>query len=96
MLRKLSRNLQTLSSQHREALSHQQASSHATEIGELDTKKFRMAKAVNELESESERLEVELEGLKAKLAEVDSEGVEGNEVARREREADDPTVYVDL
>lgn len=52
-----------------------------------------MAKAVNDLEAESERLETELEALKQREVELEAEGVEGGEVARREREADDPTVY---
>ena len=91
-LRKLSRNLQTLSSQHRETVLSQNGSNHASEISDLDTKKFRTAKAVNDLESESERLETELENLKARLVALDAQGAEGGEVARREREADDPTV----
>jgi len=56
---------------------------------ELDTRKFRIAKQATELEIESERLEGELETLKAKLAELDAQGMEGDELARREREADD-------
>ena len=59
---------------------------------ELDTRKFRIAKAASELEIESERLEGELEALKERLAELDAQGVEGDELARREREADDSTM----
>lgn len=59
---------------------------------ELDTKKFRIAKAAHELEIESERLEGELEVLKERLADLEAQGVEGDEVARREREADDATM----
>ncbi|KAL9114448.1 MAG: hypothetical protein Q9227_001529 [Pyrenula ochraceoflavens] len=91
-LRKLSRNLQTLNNQHRETVLSQNQSNHVVEISELDTKKFRTAKAVNDLESENERLETELEALKMRLAELEAQGAEGGEVARREREADDPTV----
>lgn len=58
----------------------------------LDTKKFRIAKQASELEVESERLESELERLKMRLMELEEQGVEGDEIARRGREADDPTV----
>ena len=61
---------------------------------ELDTKKFRVAKKAQELEVEGERLEGELERLRRRLEELETEGVEGGGMARREREGDDPTVYV--
>jgi hypothetical protein len=67
---------------------------HAAEIVELDTKKFRIAKAASELEIESERLESELEMLKERLADLESQGLEGDETTRREREADDATMCV--
>ncbi|KAL4780380.1 Spc24 subunit of Ndc80-domain-containing protein [Aspergillus varians] len=88
-LRKLSRNLQSLSTQHDEAVSTHDASQHATAMVELDTKKFRIAKAASELEIESERLESELEMLKERLADLEAQGLEGDETTRREREADD-------
>jgi Spc24 subunit of Ndc80 len=91
-LRKLSRNLATLSSQHKETISTHDSVSHAAEISELDTKKFRMAKAASEVEIESERLEGELEELKTRLADLEMQGVEGDDQARREREADDATM----
>jgi kinetochore protein Spc24, fungi type len=91
-LRKLSRNLSTLSSQHKETVSTHNSASHAAEIVELDTKKFRIAKAASEVEVESERLEGELEALKARLADLEMQGVEGDDQARREREADDATM----
>ena len=91
-LRKLSRNLSTLSSQHKETVSTHNSASHAAEIVELDTKKFRIAKAASEVEIESERLEGELEALKARLADLEMQGVEGDDQARREREADDATM----
>lgn len=43
---------------------------------------------------EGERLEGELEMLRARLAELDEQGLEGGEMARREREADDATMWV--
>jgi kinetochore protein Spc24, fungi type len=91
-LRKLSRSLATLSSQHKEMVSGHDSSRHASEIVELDTRKFRVAKQAQELEVEGERLEGDLETLKARLAELEEQGVEGDMVARRGREADDPTM----
>ena len=65
---------------------------HASEIVQLDTRKFRVAKQASELEAESERLEAELERLKIRLADLEEEGVEGDENKRRARDADDPTM----
>lgn len=91
-LRKLSRNLNALHAQHEEAISAHDSSKHAAQIVELDTKKFRIAKAATELEIESERLEGELEMLKERLAELEAQGLEGDEATRREREMDDATM----
>jgi kinetochore protein Spc24, fungi type len=68
------------------------SSRHTSEIVELDTRKFRVAKQAQELEVEGERLEGDLETLKARLAELEEQGVEGDMVTRRGREADDPTM----
>ena len=94
-LRKLSRQLATLSSQHRETIASHDGGRHTSEIVQLDTRKFRIAKKASELEVENERLEAELERLKNRLADLEEQGVEGDENARRTREADDPTMYVD-
>ncbi|KAF7167312.1 hypothetical protein CNMCM5623_000639 [Aspergillus felis] len=91
-LRKLSRNLHALTAQHEEAESAHDSAKHAAQMVELDTKKFRIAKAATELEIESERLEGELEMLKERLAELEAQGLEGDETTRREREADDATI----
>lgn len=91
-LRKLSRNLNSLTVQHEEAVAAHDSGRHAQEIVELDTKKFRIAKAASELEIESERLESELEMLKERLADLEAQGLEGDEATRREREADDATM----
>ena len=58
----------------------------------LDDRKFRVAKQANDLEVENERLEADLAELKMRLAELEEQGVEGDERSRREREAEDPTV----
>lgn len=91
-MRKLSRHLNSLSTQHEEAVAVHDSGKHAAEIVELDTKKFRIAKAASELEIESERLESELEMLKERLVDLESQGLEGDETTRREREADDATI----
>lgn len=91
-LRKLCRQLATLESQRREVLSSHDSGRHASEIIQLDTKKFRIAKHASELEADSERLEAELERLKMRLTDLEEQGVEGDESMRRAREADDPTM----
>ncbi|KAL8788777.1 MAG: hypothetical protein Q9195_007138 [Heterodermia aff. obscurata] len=91
-LRKLSRNLATLSTQHNETLSTHGSVDHASHIVELDTRKFRIAKAASDLEIESERLEQELEALRGRLHNLDLQGIEGNEHEKARREQDDPTI----
>ena len=88
----LSRNLATMSSQHNETVSTHNSVDHASHIVELDTQKFRIAKAASDLEIESERLDQDLESLKGRLHELDLQGVEGTETARARREQDDPTM----
>ncbi|KIW50427.1 hypothetical protein PV05_12014 [Exophiala xenobiotica] len=92
VLRKLARQLATLESQRREVLAGHDSGRHASEIVQLDTKKFRIAKYASELEADSERLEAELDRLKQRLADLEEQGVEGDENSRRAREADDPTI----
>lgn len=91
-LRKLARNLSAINAQYEEAVAVHDSTKHAGEIVELDTKKFRIAKAASELEIESERLESELEMLKERLADLEAQGLEGDETTRREREAEDSTI----
>ena len=88
----LSRNLATMSQQHNETVSAQNSVDHASQIVELDTQKFRIAKSASDLEIEGERLEQELEGLKNTLHELEIQGVQGDEVARTKKEVDDPTM----
>lgn len=93
-LRKLSRNLNSLNTQHDDATAAHDSAKHAAAIVELDKQKFRIAKAASDLEIETERLEGELEVLKERLADLEAQGLEGDETTRREREADDATMYV--
>lgn len=83
-----------MSQQHSETVSAQDSVDHASQIVELDTQKFRIAKAASDLEIEGERLEQELDGLKSRLHELDVQGVEGDDVAKAKREIDDPTMSV--
>ena len=88
----LSRSLATMSQQHKETVMAQNGTDHASHIVELDTQKFRIAKAASDLEIEGERLEQELEGLKGRLHELDVQGVEGDDAAKARREIDDPAM----
>lgn len=88
----LSRNLTTIGQQHSETVSSHNSVDHASQIVELDTQKFRIAKVASDLEIEGERLEQELEGLKGRLQELDIQGVEGDETMKARREIDDPTM----
>ena len=81
-----------MSSQHNEVLSAHNIADHASHIVELDTRKFRIAKAASDLEIESERLEQDLEGLKNRLHDLDLQGIEGNDNTKAKREQDDPTM----
>lgn len=76
-LRKLSRQLSTMQSQHQELVSSHSAAEHASEISRLDTQKFRIAKAASDLEMETERLSGQLADLGARLQELELQGVEG-------------------
>lgn len=70
------------------------ATKHAAEIVQSDTKKFRIAKLASELEIESERLESELDMLNERLADLEAQGLEGDEATRRSRENEDNTMCV--
>jgi len=82
-LKKLSRTLTTLNNHHAETLSSHSSTAHASEIATLDTQKFRIAKTASDLEIESERLSSKLADLQTKLQEVELQGVDGGDSARR-------------
>jgi kinetochore protein Spc24 len=88
----LTRTLNTLAIQYEEKVSSHSTASHASHIVELDTEKFRIAKAASELEIEGEKLEAELDRLKNRLQELEAQGVEGDEMERMRRQSDDPIV----
>ncbi|KAK8223984.1 kinetochore protein-like protein spc24 [Phyllosticta capitalensis] len=78
-LQALLRKLSALQSQQNLAAAQHNPGEHASEILRLDTEKFRVAKQVNDLEIEEERLSQELERLKGELEDVEAQGVEGGE-----------------
>ena len=80
--------------QHLETISANSSIDHASRIVELDTQKFRIAKAASDLEIEGGRIEQELEGLKSRLYDLDIQGLEGDDATRARRELDDPTLLV--
>ncbi|KAI9833134.1 MAG: kinetochore-associated Ndc80 complex subunit spc24 [Thelocarpon superellum] len=88
-MKKLSRNLATLQHHHDENKSSHSSHEHASQILALDTQKFRVAKSAADLEIESERCEQELDTLKARLADLDLQGVDGGETERGKRELED-------
>lgn len=55
-----------------------------------------MAKSAADLEVESERLEQELDTLKAKLADLEAQGLEGSDGELGKRELEDETMWVCL
>jgi kinetochore protein Spc24 len=79
----LSRTLTTLNSHHQETISSHSSAAHASEIATLDTQKFRIAKSASDIEIESERLSSQLADLQARLQELELQGVEGGDNARR-------------
>ncbi|KHN97922.1 kinetochore protein spc24 [Metarhizium album ARSEF 1941] len=88
-LKKLSRQLNTVSSQHAELTCSRSATDHASKIATLDTRKFRTAKAASDAEMEAERLAQQAADLSARLQELDLQGVGGDENARRRDAVDD-------
>lgn len=76
-LKKLSRQLGTMQSQHSELVSAHSSTEHASELARLDTHKFRTAKASSDLEMETERLQTQAADLAARLQELELQGVEG-------------------
>ncbi|ORY65016.1 Spc24 subunit of Ndc80-domain-containing protein [Pseudomassariella vexata] len=90
-LKKLSRHLSTIQSQHEELASSHSSTTHASEISRLDTQKFRIAKACSDLEMEAERLGSTQADLAARLQELEMQGVEGpaDEAARRRDPVED-------
>ncbi|KUJ16815.1 kinetochore protein spc24 [Mollisia scopiformis] len=95
-LKRLARTLTTLNNHHLETLSSHSSTAHASEIATLDTQKFRIAKTANDLEIESERLSSQLADLQARLQELELQGVDGGDNARRGLVDDELTLRLKL
>ncbi|KXH59787.1 hypothetical protein CSAL01_07306 [Colletotrichum salicis] len=87
----LSRQLNTMTSQHAELTSTHSSTAHASEIARLDTTKFRTAKAASDAEMEAERLAQQAADLNARLQELEIQGLDGSadDQARRRDPVDD-------
>lgn len=72
-----------MNNHHAETISSHSSTKHASEIATLDTQKFRIAKTANDLEIESERLSSKLADLQARLQELELQGVDGGDNAKR-------------
>ncbi|KAL2267484.1 hypothetical protein VTJ83DRAFT_4761 [Remersonia thermophila] len=76
-LAKLARMQTTLASQFDELATSHSSARHASDMARLDTHKFRVAKSASDLEMETERLQAQLDELKARLQELELQGVDG-------------------
>ncbi|THW03351.1 kinetochore protein-like protein spc24 [Aureobasidium pullulans] len=88
-LSQLSRKAHHLRTTHDAEISRHNPAAHASDILALDTEKFRVAKAANELEIEGERLGSEVYGLKKQLQKLEEQG---DEVESAENKAEDEVV----
>ncbi|KAI9830930.1 MAG: hypothetical protein M1819_005312 [Sarea resinae] len=91
-LRRLSRTLSTLKSQHAETTSTHSPTAHTNHILSLDTQKFRLAKTAADLEIENDHLSTTLLTLQAKLADLESQGLEGDDAEQSKRDMEDETL----
>lgn len=69
-LKSLSRKLNTIKTQNEYEQARRDAGRHATEVLALDGEKFRIAKSVNEIEVDGERLSGEIAMLKRNIEEL--------------------------
>ncbi|KEQ83445.1 kinetochore protein-like protein spc24 [Aureobasidium pullulans EXF-150] len=88
-LSQLSRKAHHLRTTHDADISRHDPAAHASDILALDTEKFRVAKAANELEIEGEKLGSEVYGLKKQLQRLEEQG---DEVESAENKAEDEVV----
>lgn len=88
-LAQLTRKAQHLRATHESETSRHDPGAHASDILALDTEKFRVAKAANELEIEGERLGSEVQGLKRTLRTLEEQG---DEIESAENKAEDEVV----
>ncbi|EJP64192.1 putative kinetochore protein spc24 [Beauveria bassiana ARSEF 2860] len=77
-LKQLARQLSTISQQQASLAAAHAAADHASVISDLDTHKFRTAKAASDAEAEAERVALQAADLAARLQELELQGVEGD------------------
>ncbi|OAA39816.1 kinetochore protein spc24 [Beauveria brongniartii RCEF 3172] len=77
-LKQLARQLSALSQQQASLAAAHAAADHASAISDLDTHKFRTAKAASDAEAEAERVALQAADLAAQLQELELQGVEGD------------------
>lgn len=82
----------TLNNQYSETIASHPAEVHSSNIAELDTQKFRIAKSVNDLEIECERLSSQLADLQARLQDLEIQGIDGGDKTRKELVDDEITL----
>ncbi|KAM3526269.1 hypothetical protein NHJ13051_003525 [Beauveria bassiana] len=77
-LKQLARQLSAISQQQASLAAAHAAADHASVISDLDTHKFRTAKAASDAEAEAERVALQAADLAARLQELELQGVEGD------------------
>ncbi|KAM3556330.1 hypothetical protein MY1884_005109 [Beauveria asiatica] len=77
-LKQLARQLSALSQQQASLAAAHAAADHASAISDLDSHKFRTAKAASDAEAEAERVALQAADLAAQLQELELQGVEGD------------------
>ncbi|OAA56709.1 Kinetochore-Ndc80 subunit Spc24 [Niveomyces insectorum RCEF 264] len=87
-LKKLSRQLSTLGAQHDELAAKHAAAAHAATLADLDTTKFRVAKAASDLETETERLSAQAAELAARLQALEMGGDDADPKAANGADSD--------
>ncbi|CAI4210864.1 unnamed protein product [Parascedosporium putredinis] len=88
-IRRLARSMKTKTAQHEELVASHSSADHASEIARLDTQKFRTAKAASDAEMEAERLALQAADLAARLQELELQGLDGGDSAKRRDPIDD-------
>lgn len=91
-MKRLNRALASQQARHDELEASHSSASHASEIARLDTRKFRLAKAAQDLDDEAARLAASSQDLAARLQELEIQGIDGDpadEARRRDPISDE-------
>lgn len=79
----------TVQTHHQETLQSHSSTTHSSLIADLDTQKFRIAKSFSTLEIETDHLGSQLADLQARLQELELQGADGGEDAKRSEVEDE-------